>query len=111
MGTLSILAESAGSLSRMVRTMSEIVTKTSGDLIDARMDLSVYCGRALGAKPCGRKLDVDARKLADLFGRDAGYVRCRFPLKCKRCNSTKIEYRVRANTTIATAAPNPFARR
>jgi|GEM_PF-6376033 len=90
--------------------MSGIVIETLGDLIDAGMDLTVSCGRSLGEHPCGRRLDVDARKLAELFGRNAGYVRCRFPLKCKRCGSTDLEFRVRANTTIAAAAPAPFAR-
>ena len=90
--------------------MSEIIIETLGDLIDRDMDLSIYCGRELGERTCGRKLDVDARKLAEIFGRDTGYVRCEFPLKCKRCGSTKKEYRVRANMTIAPSAPNPFAR-
>lgn len=92
-----------------VRKDLPIVIETLGDLIDAGMDLSVYCGRGLGERPCGRKLDADARTLADLFGRNAGYVRCRFPLKCRRCGSTEIEYRVCANVTITPSAPDPFA--
>lgn len=93
------------------RKSDPIVIATLGDLIDARMDLLVYCGRGLGAHPCGRKLDVGARQLAELFGREESYVAARFPLKCARCGSRDLEYRVQADTTIAPSSPDPFARR
>ncbi len=88
-----------------------IVIETLGDLIDAGMHLSVYCGAALGPDWCGRALDVDTAELARLFGRDAVYVGRVFPLKCARCGSRKLEYRVGANPTIVPMAGDPFARR
>ncbi|MEC5292644.1 MULTISPECIES: hypothetical protein [unclassified Aurantimonas] len=91
-----------------VRKVAPIVIETLGDLIDAGMHLSVYCGEALGSHPCGRKLDVDTAELARLFGRDAVYVGRRFPLKCARCCSRKLEYRVGANMMIVPRLGNPF---
>lgn len=88
-----------------------IVIETLGDLIDAGMHMSVYCGAALGPDWCGRELGIDTAGLASLFGRDAVYVGRTFPLKCARCGSRKLEYRVGANMTIVPKAGDPFARR
>lgn len=91
-----------------IRTTSPIVIETLGDLIDSGMRLSVYCGQALGSHPCGRKLDVDTVEIARLFGRDAVYVGREFPLKCARCGSRKLEYRVGADPTIVPMVGDPF---
>ena len=70
--------------------MVHLSPATLGDLADDDYSLTFYCEEAL----CRRTLDLDLAKAIELWGRDLIYIGCKWPIRCRTCNSRNIGIRI-----------------